>query len=370
MSLGLGMGLWLGHNPATSSGAPDTTAPTLSSPVGTQTGSSTATIGATTNEGNGVLYGVVTTSSTPPTATQVKAGQNDGGTSAVFAGSTAVASTGAKTISATGLTASTAYYTHLMHEDAAGNKSSVSSSAQFTTAAGSWTPATSSTGTLKGWWEIDATKVYSDLGTTLATNGQLVQQISDKSGTNAKLTDNGNGSGLMPTWNTTGNGYFSFDGNDTLLTPTAKTWGDGTGQRTIGFAGSLGSLASTSWLFSMDGDASCKVDTSGIVQAAVTDTGAATIGPTGPSTVSATTNFRVIVVVTSTNATVYVNGVAGTPVSLAANAANGSRQFYLGSNIGSSRMVSGSKAVAAVAFSGVLGGTDITALDTYLAARF
>jgi hypothetical protein len=118
------------------SGGGDTTAPTLSSPVGTQAGSTTATIGATTDEGNGTLYGVVTISGTAPTAAQVKAGQNNGGTSAVFAGSVAVSSTGAKTISATGLTASTAYYAHLMHEDAAGNKSNVVTSAQFTTAAG------------------------------------------------------------------------------------------------------------------------------------------------------------------------------------------------------------------------------------------
>ena len=111
----------------------DTTPPTLTSPVGTATGATTATIGATTDEGNGTLYGVVTTNSTAPTATQVKAGQNSSGSAALFAGSTSVSSTGAKTISATGLTASTSYYAHLMHEDAAGNKSSVVSSAQFTT---------------------------------------------------------------------------------------------------------------------------------------------------------------------------------------------------------------------------------------------
>lgn len=117
-------------------GGGDVTAPVLSSPVGTQTGSTTATIGATTDEGNGTLYGVVTTSITAPTATQIKAGQDHAGSAAVFAGSTAVGSTGAKTISATGLTAATAYYAHLMHEDSSANQSNVVTSAQFTTAAG------------------------------------------------------------------------------------------------------------------------------------------------------------------------------------------------------------------------------------------
>lgn len=114
-------------------GGGDTTAPVLTSPVGTATGTTTATIGATTDEGNGTLYGVVTTSGTAPSAAQVKAGQTHTGGAAAFAGSTSVASTGAKTIGATGLTANTGYYAHLMHEDAAANQSAVVSSAQFTT---------------------------------------------------------------------------------------------------------------------------------------------------------------------------------------------------------------------------------------------
>lgn len=117
--------------------AGDTTAPTLTSPTGTATGSTTATVGATTDEGNGTLYAVVTTSATAPTKAQVKAGQNAAGTAANWSGSVAVSSTGAKTLNATGLTASTAYYAHLMHEDAATNQSNVVSSTSFTTSAGS-----------------------------------------------------------------------------------------------------------------------------------------------------------------------------------------------------------------------------------------
>lgn len=117
-------------------GGGDTTAPTLTSPTGSSTGSTTATVGATTDEGNGTLYAVVTTSATAPTKAQIKAGQNAAGTTANWSGSVAVSSTGAKTLNATGLTASTTYYAHLMHEDTATNQSNVVSSTSFTTSAG------------------------------------------------------------------------------------------------------------------------------------------------------------------------------------------------------------------------------------------
>jgi hypothetical protein len=113
--------------------AGDTTAPVLSSPVGTTTGTSTATVGATTDEANGTLYAVVTTSATQPTVAQIKAGQNNGGTAAAYASSQSVTSTGAKTFSATGLTASTTYFAHLVHTDAASNDSNRVTSASFTT---------------------------------------------------------------------------------------------------------------------------------------------------------------------------------------------------------------------------------------------
>lgn len=109
----------------------DTTAPVLTSPTGTQTGSTTATIGATTDEGNGTLYGYVSTSATPPSDADLKAG-----TGAVWSGSAAVSGTGANTLSVTGLTASTGYYGHLLHTDAAANDSNTVTSAQFTTTAG------------------------------------------------------------------------------------------------------------------------------------------------------------------------------------------------------------------------------------------
>jgi hypothetical protein len=104
---------------------PDVTAPTLSSGVGTVKSNALIVVGATTNEGNGTMYVVVTTSATPPSAAQVKLGQNNGGTAAVFAANQAIGSTGAKTFNATGLTQLTGYYPYIVHTDASGNDSSV-----------------------------------------------------------------------------------------------------------------------------------------------------------------------------------------------------------------------------------------------------
>lgn len=109
----------------------DTTAPTLTSPTGSPTSTTTATVGVTTDEANGTLYSVVTTSATQPSVAQIKAGQNHLSAAATWSGNQAVSSTGAKTFSVTGLTAGTTYYAHFVHTDAATNNSSVSSSTGF-----------------------------------------------------------------------------------------------------------------------------------------------------------------------------------------------------------------------------------------------
>jgi chitodextrinase len=105
----------------TTSASADTTAPTLSNPVGTATGSTTATATVSTDEGNGTLYYMVSTNATE-TATTVKAGS-----------SKSVTASGTQNVSFTGLTASTQYYTHFLHRDAAGNDSAVANGPGFTT---------------------------------------------------------------------------------------------------------------------------------------------------------------------------------------------------------------------------------------------
>jgi hypothetical protein len=101
----------------------DTTPPTLTSPTGTQTGTTTASGTVSTNEGNGTLYRRASTNATETVAT-VKAA----------ALTTTVTATGTQSVAFTGLTAATTYFAHYVHTDAAGNDSTRVSSSSFTTA--------------------------------------------------------------------------------------------------------------------------------------------------------------------------------------------------------------------------------------------
>jgi hypothetical protein len=113
----------------------DLTAPILTSPTASGVGTSGYIGSVTTNEANGTLYHVLTTSATPPSAAQVVLGQNHTGAAAVAFGSQSITTTGVKNIGGSGLTASTTYYTYYVHKDGANNNSLVSSAASFTTAA-------------------------------------------------------------------------------------------------------------------------------------------------------------------------------------------------------------------------------------------
>lgn len=107
----------------TTASAGDTAEPTLSSPTGTQTGQTTASGSVSTNEANGTLYRYISANATETAATVKAANLTQ-----------AVTATGVQNVTFTGLAASTPYYAHYVHRDAAGNDSAVASSAQFTTA--------------------------------------------------------------------------------------------------------------------------------------------------------------------------------------------------------------------------------------------
>ena len=119
----------------------DVTAPVLSSAEGVATGQTTADLDVNTDTAEGELYVVVTTSATAPSAAQVKLGQDHTGSAAAFDDSDlAIAASGPHSFSATGLTASTTYYVYFMHEDDAGNQSTVTAGvAAFTTASSTTT---------------------------------------------------------------------------------------------------------------------------------------------------------------------------------------------------------------------------------------
>lgn len=124
----------------------DTTEPTLSSPSGSATGSTTADGSVDTDEDNGTLYWVVTESGTAPSVAQIQAGQDNSGSAAADDGSQAVSGTGTQNVSASGLTASTTYYFHFQHQDTATNDSTVATSSSFNTEA----PGTDPEGNLVG----------------------------------------------------------------------------------------------------------------------------------------------------------------------------------------------------------------------------
>ena len=113
----------------------DVTAPVLSSPTATATNSTTGSGSVSTDEGNGTLYWVVTTSATEPSVAQVQAGQDHTGSAAADSGSQAVSGTGVQNVSGgfTSLTAATTYYAHYQQQDAATNDSEVVASSSFTT---------------------------------------------------------------------------------------------------------------------------------------------------------------------------------------------------------------------------------------------
>lgn len=105
----------------------DETAPVLTDNLAVA--SPTATGGnltVTTDEGNGTLFWVVTADGETPSATEIQAGQTQGGGAAADSGNITVSGTGSQALgAASGLTESTVYDIHAVHVDAASNVSNV-----------------------------------------------------------------------------------------------------------------------------------------------------------------------------------------------------------------------------------------------------
>lgn len=104
-------------------GPPDVTEPTLTNPLGQETGPFTATGSVVTNEANGTLYSLISQNATETENTIVTTGETQ-----------SVNTIGTQEEFFTGLSESTPYYVHFVHIDAAGNVSAVASSPQFFTA--------------------------------------------------------------------------------------------------------------------------------------------------------------------------------------------------------------------------------------------
>lgn len=196
----------------------DIVAPVLSSPTGTKTGATTATLGVTTDEGNGTLYGVLTLNSTPPSKAQIKAGQNAVGAAAAYSFNQSVSGTGAQTKSATGLTGSTTYFAYYMHEDAATNQSNVASASSFTTDAATFQGLGDVSATWKAWGSTARAytaayaagggamfDVVDSGGANLATINSLTTGFVDLTTLNAWIVAHGTAS-VKKLYDQTGNG--------------------------------------------------------------------------------------------------------------------------------------------------------------------
>ncbi len=199
--------------------ASDTTAPILSSAAATEDGHDAADLSVSTDEGNGTLYWVITTSATTPSASQVRAGQDHTGASAADSGSDAVAATGPQSSSASGLVAETTYYAHFMHEDAASNQSSVATSAAFTTEAeddDEWSPLDLGAKLLAWWDYADTANLWQDTSATTAVTSDTdpIGRVSDKSGNGKHLLQATSGS--QPAYRT-GPARAVFDGGSDYL---------------------------------------------------------------------------------------------------------------------------------------------------------
>ena len=126
----LGAAMYDGYEIAS---VPDVTAPVLSSATFEATSATTADAEVSTTERICRLYMVVTTSATPPSAAQIKAGQDHTGAAAAFADDIVTATTGLQpTFSVTGLAHSTLYYAYFMSEDSSDNQSNIASASDTT----------------------------------------------------------------------------------------------------------------------------------------------------------------------------------------------------------------------------------------------
>ncbi len=127
----------------------DVVPPVLSAPQAAAAGSSGATASVSTNEAGGTLYAVLSRSPVAPTPAQLRAGQDDSGATADWAGSQPVGAAGVQTLSPApaGLAAGTTYYAHFLQDDAAGNASAVVGAAGFGTAAAGANPASRASAT-------------------------------------------------------------------------------------------------------------------------------------------------------------------------------------------------------------------------------
>lgn len=177
--ISLGMGIIHLAIEAAASASATLSTPTPSGTLGTTT---TATVGATTNQTTGTLYAVVDSAAnlSGVTAAQIKAGQKASGAAAAASGSAAVSTT-TPSISITGLSDGTLYSYAVVQNNANGDSNVVTGT--FTTAAATHTVApivvdaagANVVSTSLNWWLIQSNAIVG-FGTN-STNGSGVLSL-------------------------------------------------------------------------------------------------------------------------------------------------------------------------------------------------
>lgn len=343
--------------------------PTLSGATVTGLAPTTETLNVTTNSPSGTWYWIVSTSATPPSVAQIQAGQDSTGATAVAHGSASAMGL-ALTATATGLSLSTNYYFYAQQTNSLSNNSAVVSSAVFQT---KWTPA-ALTG-LEAWVENDPSTVYADAGVTLATNGQTVQQLNDKSGHAYNFLQAT--STKRPTWNNPGAGKPYFTGTGTQFFATAANINavDASGQHVVAVAVRPSNFTAAMSAASVNGNnGSTSISklganiTSGTEQCS--SFGTTSFGNNG-SALTAGAWQVLIMTVTTTQLQAYLNGVADTATAMTGtrnNSTANQSQAWFGANGGGAPWVG--DMVGMVIVSGTLTGTDIANLNTYMAGLY
>ena len=113
----------------------DTTSPVLTLPTAAEASAAALDISVTTDDAEGAIWWVASTSETAPTTAQIAAGNDHTGSAAIGAGQIAATAAGTPlTSQATGLDTGTTYHIYFTHEDRAGNLATVVTASAATTA--------------------------------------------------------------------------------------------------------------------------------------------------------------------------------------------------------------------------------------------
>lgn len=228
---------------------------------------------------------------------------------------------------------------------------------------------------LRGWYKAD-TGVYNDAGSTLATDGQTVQQWNDQSGIGNNISQATGGN--RPTYDTTGfNGTHGVVFDSASLTRLFVSFDT----FDLGGSGALSVFVVGQMLTGTDSNGRLVAYVgNGLVNSFDNDSSSLTIirngtadeilffrnGTSRNAAVSLATNYRLGVVCDKTNTTIYVNNSAGTPVADARSYTSPGGLF-----IGEYEGAGWDGAVAEIVVLNVApNGTQLNSLDAYFVDKW